>query len=329
MKRIAWSLAALLAAAPAVLAQDAPAPKSGETPAAPAAPARHENVVTEAAKAAFEAMEKAMSSPLAQGLKDFQGTIEMKMETMGRAGMSMSVSVGFKAPRDLKVWAKDEKASGPAFEQLKEPVKGIVLNALGLYMPSGDDEFDADIVTENGKKVLVWTTYSKTGTQTLRFGIGDDGMPTVGTFTAKEKMPGGMEMDQKGKFSWVFEKDGDLNRLQKQVFEVESPMAMKVEYVVSYSDAGGFKMPTKFVVELMGTKIGYRFTDLTVNGKKVELGADAKAPAKEGGEAKPPAKAPPGKDGMKEGGEGGKDEDGEEGEGGEDDEGDEEHEGMK
>jgi len=273
MKRLAWSLAALLSLAPAAIAQEGTPPAGGEKPAA--APAKHENKVTEAAKAAFEAWEKMMASPVAQGLKDFSGTIEMKMEMPGGGGrevkgmpsMGMSFSVVFKAPKDLTVGARGgEMFPRQAAEGMKQGVASIVLNALGLYVPAGDEEFDADVVTENGKKVLVLTHFSKgVHTGSMRMTLDETGLPSFGTVTVKD---GSTPVEQKMKLSWVFAKDGDLHRLEKQI--VETPMG-NVEYQVSYADAGGFRMPTKFMTSMGGMKSGYRFTELTVNGKTVNL----------------------------------------------------------
>lgn len=312
MKSLALSLAALLALAPASLAQEgAPAPKKEEAPAAPAAE-KHVNKVSDAAKAAFEAAEKLLYSPVGLGLKELKGTIEMKMqmagmeeEVEGMPQMGMSFTIEFKAPREMTVGAKGGEMFGPgAGENMARSVKSLVLNSMGVIVPAGDDEYDADIVTENGKKILILTSYEKNVKQgEMRMTIGDNGLPTTGDMTMIERMPGGRTMEQKGKMGWVFAKDGDLWRLEKQTIEV--PMApAPMEYRIEYSEAGGFKVPTKFLMDMGGMAFGYRFTELTVNGKVVDLGG-----AKDGAPKTATPKAEEGGKGEK-GGEGEK-EDGE------------------
>ena len=307
MKNAALSLAALLALAPAALPQDAPppaAPPAAKPADKPAAPARHENKVTAAAKAAFDAMQKLMASPVAKGLQNFTGTIEMKME-MGEGGggdemggmpaMGMSFSLVFKAPDDLKVTGKGGEMFGPqGSEGMTKGVRGLVLNTMGVYMPVGDDEFDADVVTEDGKKVIVLSTYEKGVPQgSVRIVLGDSGLPASGSIVTKQEMMG-KTVEQKAKISWVFAKDGDLYRMEKQI--IETPMApAPFEYRISYAEAGGFSMPTKFVMDMGMMKMGYRFTELTVNGKKVEIAPEAKKPAPAATPAAPPG--PPKKDG--------------------------------
>ena len=106
------------AALAAIAASPVRAQEGGGT--APAAPARHVNKVTDAARAAFDRMGKAMYSAVNAGLKDLTGTMEMKMEAAAegsrRAGMpamSLAYAVTFKAPGDLKVEARGD-AGGPA-----------------------------------------------------------------------------------------------------------------------------------------------------------------------------------------------------------------------
>ncbi|MCK6480135.1 MAG: hypothetical protein HUU06_01620 [Planctomycetaceae bacterium] len=302
MKRLSLTLAALLAVAPVSLAQEgAPKPEGGApAPAAPAAPAKHVNVITDAAKAAFEAMEKIMYSPVVQGLKDLTGTIEMKMEMAGMEGqdmgggmgMGMSFDVTFKAPKDIKVGSKGGEMFGPQADGMKEGVKQIILNSLGIWVPVGDEEYDADLVTEEGKKVLVVTSYKDNKKQgVFRLTLADNYLPVAATATNEvEMMPGTKPVEQTVKMKWQFAKDGDLHRLEKWTVEVPM-MPTPIEYVLEYADAGGFKLPVKFVMDLsaMGMTSGYRFTSLTVNGKAVELPGAKKAepagtPTEKGGE---------------------------------------------
>lgn len=286
MKHLAWSLAACLALAPAAAAQEG-APPAGEKPAAPA---RHVNRITDAAKGAFEAMERLMSSPLAQGLKDFQGTIEMATEFGKDSGMGempsmgMSFDVSFKMPRELQIAAKGgEKYAmfGPGFlDGMKDSVRSVVLRGIGVYLPLDQDEYDADLVTEEGKKVLVLTYYSAgEPKRTIRMVLADNGLPSIGTMSTFENGPGGAATEQKWRTSWVFAKDGEKFRLEKQVMETDTPMKLRIELQVSYADAGGFQMPIRFVTDMGMMKSGFRFSDLTVNGKKVDVGAPPAKPA--------------------------------------------------
>src|SRR5690349_10137622 len=86
------AVSALLFAAAPALADDPPAPTAPGGAAAPTAPAageKHVNKITDAAKAAFEKMDKIANSPVRQGLKEAAGTIssEMKMSMPGAPEM--------------------------------------------------------------------------------------------------------------------------------------------------------------------------------------------------------------------------------------------------
>lgn len=282
MKSIALSLAVLLAAAPAAPAQE------GATPEA-AKPARHENKVSAEARALFEKMEKMAYNPVSKGLKEMKAGIKMKMdmgdmgggeEMPGMEAMGMSFAVDFKAPKTLEVTAKGGEMFGPeGADGMKRAVRETVLRGLGVVTPPEDEEYDAEVVTEEGRKFLLMTMYEKAEKQgSMKMALPDSGPPTSGTMVMLQKMPGGRTMEQKGKMTWTYAKEGDLYRLEKMVIEVPQAPA-PVEYTVTYTETQGFKVPTKIQMDMGGMKFGFTFTSLTVNGKEVALPGAARAPA--------------------------------------------------
>lgn len=290
------ALAAALVLAPAASAQDRPAP------AAPAA-AKHENKVSDAAKAAFERMEKAMYSAVAAGLKDLSGTVELKIEG-GEAGdkmammggMNLAFQVAWKAGEDLKVESKGE-AGGP-MAMMGRGMKGMIAPllkvSLGLMKPQEGEEFDADAVVEGGKTVLTMVRY-KDGVETNRtaFTIDDRGLIESAKFTSKGGAaaggppggrggrmgpPGG---DDGAPMNFTWKKEGDRWLLEKMTTQL-GPKTSEITPV--YTDAGGFKILTSWKMGggEAGMSFGVKFTDLVVNGKPVSL-ASGDAGKTEGG----------------------------------------------
>lgn len=297
-----FALAVLLAAAPAALAQEpppapptpapapAPAPKTDEAkPAAPkaeekpAAPAKHVNKVSEAAKAAWEGFRKSLHTAESSGIKEFKGRFELVAEAQG---INLPFAIEFTAPETLKI---ELKSDDPQFEMFKDMIVGqvSVVLRLGLSMlePKPDGEFDADVVVEKDVKTLVLKTFNKNEQAgEFRFTLGTDGLPSKGVQTSTDPMSG---MEQEIEFAFGFQKDGERSRLVK--LSVNSMMGNQ-ELKIDHVDAGGFKV----LRSIKSDDSSITFTELTVNGKKVEFPKpEVKVePAKPaGGTATPPGEA--------------------------------------
>lgn len=292
MGRVALVAFAAILVAPAAAAEEAPPPK-------PEAPARHENKVTSEAKAAFEAWQKLLYRPTDHGLKELAGTVEMRhemagMEGMGGTGagmpdMTLRFAVSFRAPATMEVAAKGNSPMFPpqAAEGMGRSLKSLLLNALGVFAPEGDDaEYDAEVAAEEGRKVLVVTTYEKGARQgAVRFTLDDRGLAASGAAVFTEKGPGGSATEVRARLGFEYAKEGDRFLLVKKKVEISIAPA-PFEYAVEYADAGGFRIPVKTTTGMQGMNMVYRFADLTVNGKKVDLpaakGPEGKAPAAPG-----------------------------------------------
>lgn len=309
MRSAVLSFAAVLAFAPAALAQEPPAPpKPPEPPApaapapapAPAAPAKHENRISAEARALFDAYEKTAYSPVALGLKELKGTMVMKMEMPGMEGMEgmegmpdMSVRFGidFKAPKTVSI---DVKTDNPMLagnaDQMKQGVRSLLLNSMGILEPSDDQEFDADVAVEAGAKTLVLKLYNRNKPMgDLRLTLDAGGLPTKGKMTAVDP---DMGMEQTIDIAFQYAKDGDRYRLEKQTITL-SMMPEPMEYALTYAPAGDFKVVSSMNMKgPMGMNFAYRFTELSVNGKKVELPSEAKPETKKE-ELKPAMPVPP------------------------------------
>jgi hypothetical protein len=324
----AAALALALAFAPAALAQDppmppppappapppAPAPKppaAGEgdkpaVPAVPAAPAKHVNKVSAEAQAAYDNMKKVTYNPVALGLKDLKGTMVMKIEMAGQEGgegmegmpeMTATFTIDFKAPRTLVVdGTTDNPMLGQAVDQMKKQVQQLFLYGTGTMEPAPDAEYDAEVVTEKGAKVLVLKLYEKNESKgEMRMTLDANGLIGKGSMT---QMDPNMGMEQTIEMSYQFSKDGDMYRMEKVT--ISHPMLPEpMETVMSYTDVGTFKVLTSIKSGgPMGMSFGFKYTDLTVNGKKVEL--PKPAPKKEEAKpAAPPTATPPAGDGGK------------------------------
>ena len=150
----AAALAALLA--PAAYAQDGgampPAPPAPPpAPVAPAKPAKHENKISDAAKAAFEAMESKLYNPVAMGLKEFTGKSAMTLEVPGMENMegmppmTVDFRVAFKAPEEFKIEAStDNPMLAQQTGSLKAQVEHLLRAGQGQMKPM-QEEFDADL----------------------------------------------------------------------------------------------------------------------------------------------------------------------------------------
>ena len=300
-------VAALLgAAAVPALAQDgpppppvppAPPPAAPAAPApAPAVPAKHENKLTDAAKAAFDAMAKQLYNPVELGLKELQGKMKMNMqmpgmdESSGMPPMVVDFAIAFKAPEDLTVTAStDNPMLAQAADQLQEQVKHVFKLGVGSAK-FGPEEFDADVVEKDGAKTLVLKIFARNEPKgEMRLTLDANGLPTKGVMKQEDPNMGEVSIE----IGFTFVKEGEKYRLEKQV--VQHPMMPEpLATVVTFQEAGGFKVPSAIdTTGGMGMTFTFRYTELTVNGKKLELPAE-KAPEKPAGTpTTPPAPMPP------------------------------------
>ncbi len=326
MRSVAAALALALAFAPAALAQDppptpppappappappkdpapapaapVPAPGAPAAPAKPAVPAKHENKVSPEAQSAYEGMRKVTYNPVALGLKDLKGTMEMKIEMPGQEGnegmegmpeMKVTFAIDFKAPKTINVEAStDNPMLMQAADQMKQQVQQFVLNSTGTMEPGSGAEYDADLVTEKGAKVLVLKLFDKNEAKgTLRMTLDANGLPGKGVLTQEDPNMGG---EMSINIDFQFGKEGDLYRMDRMVITHPS-LPDPMEMVMLYSEAGGFKILTGVKSGgPMGMSFTYAYTDLTVNGKKVDLPKPAPKKVEEK-PAAPPAAAPP------------------------------------
>ncbi len=316
MRSAALALIAAIASSPAAFAQEPPAPmppapaaapaRPDEKPAAPAKPAKHENKVTPAAKAFFDGMAAKAYNPVALGLKELKGTMEMNMQMPGMEDMEemegmegmpkMTVvfAIDFKAPKTIAVEASTENPMlMQAAEQLKQQVKQLFLYGMGTMEPDSSSEYDADVVVEKleGKesKVLLIKVFEKNEPKgEMRMSVDANGLPAKSVVTMVDENSG---MEQTMDMTFEFAKDGEAYRLVKQI--ITHPMLPEpMETAMTYSEAGGFKVATGIHSSgPMGMTFGFAYTDLTVNGKKVELPKVEKKGAEKKGEEKGGEKA--------------------------------------
>jgi hypothetical protein len=299
----------MIAATVAFLASSASAQDMPKEAPKEAPPPKHVNKITPAAQAVFDKIGALMYSPLKGGLKDLTGAVKMEMEGAaageGRKGpmaamgkMDLVFAVAFKAPADLKVELKDapgkaeaEKAGeGMGARMMKSMGEGMSLavtrilrSTLEGFVPAGDSEFDADVKVENGVTTLLLTTYLK-GAEVARQEITLDagGIPSVMVTTPKA---GGAAADGKSTAKFAYAKDGDLFRLEKMT--LDSPRGA-MEAKLAYADAGNFKVVRSWEMAPADGpfKFGFKFSEMIVNGKPVDLGSPAPKPE----EKKEPAK---------------------------------------
>ena len=287
MIRIALALGCLLLPIVPCFAQEG----AKESKAAPVE--RHKNQVSDAAKAAFDRMDKVLYRPVAAGLKDLEGTLTMKMDMPGMEGMqgmpdmSCTYTVTFQAPSALKVQIA-KGGEGPMAMMaggMKRAAESLMRVSLGLH-PTDEDEFDADAKSVDKKTSLTIVRYEKnveTSRQEMTLDDlgriesvsttmkgGADGRPAMGG-------PGG-EQTAKTQYTWA--KEGDRWIVEKLA---SSSGPMNFEIVPTFVDAGGFKLIQSFAMKgegQMEMNFGFSFTDLTVNGKKIEAaGTPAAKPA--------------------------------------------------
>jgi hypothetical protein len=324
MKRL-FAAALVLAASPAALAhdppppvrpQDAPAPTAPAAPTtpttpttpptAPAKPARHENKISPEAKALFAKFKKLAYSAVDHGLKDLSGTVRMEMqaagaESGGMAGMQpmgLEWSLTFKLPREIELKNKGEGSPiiPPQHQaQMRDAVKAVISRMFGFFVPGDDEEFDAEVVSTDGKTTLVVTVYKgETKLSVTETAVSELGLPGsfVATVTAAAGAGAMANMRSEGKF--LFEKEGEKFRFSGMDVTSPNPVEMRVVW----GEVGGFKLATKWAMKVdtpMGKMtLAYAFADLTINGKAVDLPKPAPtgtATPKDG--ATPPAPGTP------------------------------------
>jgi hypothetical protein len=307
---VAAALAAVLA--PAAFAQDGgsgppappappappPANPAAPAPAAPAKPAKHENKVSDAAKAAYEGMNASLYNPIARGLKEFQGKAAMKMEFpgMGEAEgmppMVVDIAIAFTAPEKVTVDAStDNPMLAQAADQLKQQVQQLVAMGHGTIKPM-EEEYDADLEEKDGVKTLVLKLYKDNEPRgDMRLTLGDAGLPSKGVLKA---MDPNMGMETTLEFGFHYAKVGDKYRLEKQT--VTHPMMPgPMETKISYLSAGEFDVLHSFETSgIMGSgTISFKYSELTVNGKKLDLPAAAKVEEKPATPTGPASPLPP------------------------------------
>jgi len=153
------AVASALLAAGAARADDtkpAPAPAVPGAPGAAAHPAtaKHENKVSAAAKAAFEKMGKLANNPVAQGLKDAGGTLTMVIPNMPPEMTPPGIKFTFKAPcgRALRGGRLRAGPDGGHGGQVGEGMEPMIRFMLGIFRPSDEGEYDADVTTKGRQR---------------------------------------------------------------------------------------------------------------------------------------------------------------------------------
>ena len=304
-KSVAFAAAALLVVHHAARADDPPAPKP-PAPAAPGEPAkpavptapgtnpaakRHENKISPEAKAAFEKMEKVSNCPVRQGLKEAAGTVEMEM-----MGMPMSMKFTFEAPEKVRV-ETDPDAQGPmamAGKQMSRGLERTLRPMLGINRPADEDEFDAEFVKQDGRELLQITTYKQDVEQArTRLTLDANGLIASGTTTSQTQSPAQDKREVKAEFTFTWAKVGERYRLEKIETSETGGRGPggggqgggggrgmgggmgggKVTISYTYTEVGDFAIATSWKVS-MGDGvmvIDQRVTELTVNGRKVEI----------------------------------------------------------
>jgi hypothetical protein len=295
MKKLTFlAAAAALAFAAGARADDPPAPpvKPAKPEPAPAS-AKHENKVSDEAKAAYEKMEKAANCAATKGMKEATGTVSMQLPG---AATPTTEKFTFKSPGEVKIEApqggegggggggrgRGMGRGGPGGGQLAQ---SVLRYALGAFRPAGDAEYDASVATKDGKSVLTVTMF-KDNAETMHtdYALDANGLPAAATTSRSFKDRQGAQHESKTDVAFTWTKSGDVWRLDK----IESSTKMGENTVttsteISYVDAGGLAFPSGWKSQTMGGAIESHVADLVVDGKKIEIAAPAKA---EGAEPK-------------------------------------------
>jgi len=308
--------------------KDAPAAKHENkiTPAAKAAFEKCAALLYSPLKGGLKDLNGAVKMVMEAG----EGGGEGRKGRMGAMGkMELTFAVAFKAPADLKVEWKDvpaaadgQGAGGEMAARMAQMRKGmadgmnlavtrILRSTIEGFIPASDTEFDADVKVENGVSTLLLTHYLD-GVETSREEVTLDanGIPSVMVSTPRGgeaapapgagagRGPRGMGgADGKSTVKFTYAKEGDLFRLDKMTMDSR---AGPMEATLDYADAGAFKVVRSWELAPAGgaMKFGFKFSELTVNGKVVNLGPAAPAvPAPEGKDAPKPGEDAGGKKG--------------------------------
>lgn len=284
MKKLVLAALPLLALAAIVRADDPP-------PAAkpPAAPAKHENVVSPEAKSALEKIAKAVNGPL-QKIKEATGTI---VAAFPKGAQTMKFTA--KAPGVVAVEAAAGGGAGTeggrgmgggrGVGRQVEPILGY---ALGLFDLADDVEHDASVEQKDGKDVVSLTTY-KFGEVVERRVIttNADGLPATAVVTryGMRAQGGGpiQKAEQVNNVNYAWTKNGDSWRLDK--IDTKSDKAA-TSIAFTYLDAGGVSFPATWTLTFPnGVTMATKVTELVVDGKKAEIkGAEKKGEKDEGDE---------------------------------------------
>ena len=265
----------VLALAAVVRADDPPKPPAPAEPTAPApaAPAagKHENKVADAAKAAFDKIEKTANCPVALGLKAASG----KITTGGMAGQTVAMKFTFAAPSavhvELEPDAEDQMATFG--KHMTGPTELTLRRAMGLIRPAEGGEFDADVTKKDGKEVLVVTTF-KDGAEQDRaeYGLDANGLPATLASRTQIDMRG-QKVEVKGDTVFTWTKAGDHFRLEKAETTRSGGRGAGQKQTVSFSyvEVGKFAFPASWKSQMTGMTFESRFEDLVIDGAKVEI----------------------------------------------------------
>ena len=213
------------------------------------------------------------------------------MENMeGMPPMTVDFRVAFKAPEEFKIEAStDNPMLAQQTGSLKAQVEHLLRAGQGQMKPM-QEEFDADLEEKDGKKTLVVTMYQNSAKAgTMRMALDGNGLPEKGAMTVSNPQMGEMQID----LGFHYAKVGERFRIERQTM-ANSMMPGEMETKMTYADAGGFDVMTSFVISgVMGSgTMSFRYSELAVNGKKVEVPAATKA-AEPAAPAAPATPAPP------------------------------------
>jgi hypothetical protein len=211
----------------------------------------------------------------------------------GMPDMSVKFVIAFTAPKTLTVEASTENPMlMNSVDQMKKGVEMMVFNGMGIMEPQ-EAEYDMEVVTEGGVKSLVTKTYDKGAPQgELHLVVSAEGLATKGQMKVTDPNSG---MEQTFDLAMTYVKEGDRYRLDSQSVTVPmfpDPLVSKF----TYSDAEGIKVLTGIETKgIMGMTLGYKYSELTVNGKKVVLAEAKKETAPAAAPAAPtdPSKSDP------------------------------------
>jgi hypothetical protein len=265
----------------AALAQDPP-----KAPAPPVA-AKHENKISPEAKAAFEKMAKAVNGPLQKGVKEATGTVVVEgpqgAMTFKFTVKDGAVSVESAAPAGGGPGGGGggggRGGMGGGARMWSRQIEGYMGYALGVFNPSDDVEHDATVETKDGKEVVA-VVHFRGGEPTERreLSTNADGLVASAVITRSGIKGGGgdpmkrAEQVNNATYSWT--KSGDAWRLDK--VEIKSSGATTTVALV-HLDVAGSAFPASWTMTMSaGASVKSKVTELTVDGKKVEIKDEAK-----------------------------------------------------